>query len=115
MTPDLQPLSKTTGSNEQKPFFAYLVSLVYGEKDTPTLAQIVFLSDKDGEDTSTVAKALLENASITAPQTPRFDWSTLKVQGRQSLNDEGLTTLVTAASKGQVGVGRVSRLKLSPS
>ena len=108
-------MSESTGSADAARVFPYLVTLAYGDKDTPTLAQVVFLSDKEDENTRTVAKALLENASITAPQTPRFDWSTLKVQGRQSLNDEGLTTLVTAASKGQVGVGRVSRLKLSPS
>lgn len=113
MTPDLQPLSKSTGSTEKAPFFAYLVSLAYGEKDTPTLAQVVFLSDKDGEDTGTVAKALLENAKNEAPQTPRFDWSTLKVQGRQTLKDKEMTQLVDAASQGQVGVGRVSTLKLS--
>jgi len=90
-----------------------LVSLVYGEKDTPTLAQVVFLSDKDGEDTRTVATALLENTKNEAPQTPRFDWSTLKMQGRQTLKDKEMTQLVDAASQGQVGVGRVSKLKLS--
>ena len=113
--PEPHPLRESTGSADAEQVLPYLVTLAYGDKDTPTLAQVVFLSDKEDENTRTVAKALLENASITAPQTPRFDWSTLKVQGRQSLNDEGLTTLVTAASKGQVGVGRVSRLKLSPS
>ena len=108
-------MSEFTGSADAAQVFPYLVTLAYGEKDTPTLAQVVFLSDKEDENTRTVAKALLENANITASQTPRFDWSTLKVQGRQSLNDEELTRLVNAASKGQIGVGRVSRLKLSPS
>ena len=108
-------MRESTGSADAAQVLPYLVTIAYGDKDTPTLAQVVFLSDKEDENTRTVAKALLENASITAPQTPRFDWSTLKVQGRQSLNYEGLTTLVTAASKGHVGVGLVSRLKLSPS
>ena len=107
-------MSKSTGRAEKAQFFPYLVTLTYGEKDEPTLAQVVFLSDKEGEDTRMVAKALLENAKNTAPQTPRFDWSTLKVQGSQTLNDKELTKLVDAASQGQVGVGRVSRLKLSP-
>ena len=109
-----QPLSESTGSAEKAKFLPYLVTLAYGEKDTPTLAQVVFLSDKDGEDTRTVAKALLENAKNVAPQTPRFDWSTLMVQGRRTLKDNQITQLVDAASQGQVGVGRVSRLKLSP-
>ena len=108
-------MSESTGSADAAQVFPYLVTLAYGEKDTPTLAQVVFLSDKEDENTRTVAKALLANGNITASQTPRFDWSTLKVQGRQSLNDEELTRLVNAASKGQIGVGRVSRLKLSPS
>lgn len=107
-------MSESTGRAEKAEFFPYLVTLAYGEKDEPTLAQVVFLSDKEGEDTSMVAKALLENSKNTAPQTPWFDWSTLKVQGSQTLDDKELTKLVDAASQGQVGVGRVSRLKLSP-
>ena len=90
------------------------MTLAYGEKDTPTLAQVVFLSYKEEEDTRTVAKALIENAKNTDPKTPRFDWSTLKVQGSQTLNDKELTKLVDAASQGQVGIGRVSGLKISP-
>ena len=106
-------MSESTDSTETTQFFLYLVTLAYGEKDTPTLAQVVFLSDKEEEDTRTVAKALIENAKNTAPKTPRFDWSTLKVQGRQTLKDKEITQLVDAASQGQVGVGRVSKLKLS--
>lgn len=107
-------MSESTGSAEKAQLFSYLVTLAYGEKDEPTLAQVVFLSAKEGEDARTVAKALLENAKNTSPQTPRFDWSTLKLQGSQTLKDKELTELVEAASQGQVGVGRVSRLKLSP-
>lgn len=107
-------MSESTDSAEKTQFFLYLVTLAYGEKDTPTLAQVVFLSDKEEEDTRTVAKALIENAKNTAPKTPRFDWSTLKVQGSQTLNDKELTKLVDAASQGQVGIGRVSGLKISP-
>ena len=94
-------------------FFAYLVTLAYGGKDAPTLAQVVFISHKEGEDARTVAKALLKNTKNTAPQTPRFEWTTLKVQGSQTLNDNDLTKFVDAASQGQIGVGRVSRLKLT--
>ena len=107
-------MSESTDSTETTQFFFYLVTLAYGEKDTPTLAQVVFLSDKEEEDTRTVAKALIENAKNTDPKTPRFDWSTLKVQGSQTLNDKELTKLVDAASQGQVGIGRVSGLKVSP-
>ena len=71
------------------------------------------VSDKEAEDVRTVAKALLEKATNTAPDFPRFDWSTLKVQGSKTLNDKELTRLVDAALQGQVGVGRVSGLKLS--
>ena len=106
-------MSESTGSADKAQFFPYLVTLAYGEKDTPTLAQVVFLSDKAGEDTRTIAKSLLENAKNVAPQTPRFDWSTLKVQGSQTLDDKELSKLVEAASQGQVGVGRVSALKLN--
>ena len=107
-------MSESTGRAEKAQFFAYLVTLAYGEKDEPILAQVVFLSAKEGEDRRMVAKALLENSKNTAPHTPRFDWSTLKVQGSQTLNDKELTKLVDVASQGQVCVGRVSRLKLSP-
>ena len=107
-------MSESTDSAEKTQFFLYLVTLAYGEKDTPTLAQVVFLSDKEEEDTRTVAKALIENAKNTAPKTPRFDWSTLKVQGSKTLNDKELTKLVDAASQGQVSIGRVSGLKISP-
>ena len=107
-------MSESTDSAEKTQFFLYLVTLAYGEKDRPTLAQVVFLSDKEEEDTRTVAKALIENAKNTDPKTPRFDWSTLKVQGSKTLNDKELTKLVDAASQGQVGIGRVSGLKISP-
>ena len=106
-------MCESIGSAEKAQFFPYLVTLAYGEKDEPTLAQVVFLSAEEGEDTKMVAKALLESVKNTTPQTPRFDWSTLKVQGSQTLNDKELTKLVDAASQGQVGVGSVSRLKLS--
>ena len=94
-------------------FFAYLVTLAYGNVDAPTLAQVVFLSDRQAEDAGSVATVLLENAQAQPPQMPRFDWTTLKVQGNPSLSQEDLGMLVAAAAKGQVGVGRVSPLKLS--
>ena len=94
-------------------FFAYLVTLAYGNVDAPTLAQVVFLSHREVEDASSVATFLLQNAQVQSPQMPRFDWTTLKVQGNQSLSQEDLGMLVAAAAKGQVGVGRVSPLKLS--
>ena len=106
-------MSESTSRAETAHFFAYLVTLGYDEKDAPTLDQVVFLSDKEAEDVRTVAKALLEKATNTAPDFPRFDWSTLKVQGSKTLNDKELTRLVDAALQGQVGVGRVSGLKLS--
>ena len=95
------------------PFFPYLVTLAYGDLKTPTLAQVVFFSDKDNEDAKTVAEALLQHSKNTEPQTPRFDWSTLRVQGTNTLSEAETSKLVDAASKGHVGVGRVSRLKLS--
>ena len=106
-------MSESPNRAETAEVFAYLVTLASGEKDAPTLAQVVFLSGVEAEDTRSVAKALLENAKHPAPHTPRFDWSTLKVQGSQTLNDRELMALVDAAAQGQVGVGRVSRLKLS--
>ena len=93
--------------------FAYLVTLAYGDVDLPTLAQVVFLSNREAEDASSVATCLLQNAQAQAPQMPRFDWMTLKVQGNQSLSQADLIKLVAAAAKGQVGVARVSALKLS--
>lgn len=97
----------------QPPFFPYLVTLAYGDLEEPTLAQVVFLGDNESEDTRTVAECLLNNAKNSAPQIPRFDWTTLKVQGINSLDAAETTKLIDAASKGQVGVGRVSRLRLS--
>ena len=92
---------------------AFLVTLGYGETEAPTLAQVVFLSDNTSEDTKTVAEAVLRHATNTAPQAPRFDWSTLRVNGTQTLNEQETAKLVSACSKGQVGVGRVSKLQLS--
>ena len=97
----------------QPPFFPYLVTLAYGDLEAPTLAQVVFFGDNESEDTRTVAECLLKNAKNAAPQIPRFDWTTLKVQGINSLDAAETTQLIDAASKGQVGVGRVSRLKLA--
>ena len=94
-------------------FFAYLVTLAYGDQDEPTLAQVVFISDQDREDTATVARGLLQHARGDGTQIPRFDWSTLRVQGTQTVSDDELTQLIDASSKGQVGVGRVSKLRLS--
>ena len=92
---------------------AFLVTLGYGETEAPTLAQVVFLSDNASEDTKTVAEAVLRHANNTPPQVPRFDWSTLRVKGTQTLNEQETAKLVSACSKGQVGVGRVSKLQLS--
>ena len=92
---------------------AYLVTLAYGDQEAPTLAQVVYLSETEGEDTRTVAEAVLRHANNTAPQTPRFDWNTLRVNGTETLSADATTKLVDACSKGQVGVGRVSGLKLS--
>ena len=94
-------------------FFAYLVTLAYGDQDEPTLAQVVFISNQDREDVATVARGLLQNARGDRTQIPRFDWSTLRVQGTQTVSDDELTQLIDACSKGQVGVGRVSKLRLS--
>ena len=93
--------------------FPYLVTLAYGNPEAPTLTQVVFLSNHESEDTRSVAEALQKHTQNTAPQTPRFDWTTLRVQGTKSLDAAETAKLVNAASSGQVGVGRVSRLKLS--
>ena len=92
---------------------AYLVTLAYGDQEAPTLAQVVYLSETDGEDTRSVAEAVLRHATNTASQTPRFDWSTLRVNGTEKLDADATASLVDACSKGQVGVGRVSALKLA--
>ena len=92
---------------------AYLVTLAYGDQAAPTLAQVIYISETEGEDTRTVAEAVLRHASNTAPQKPRFDWSTLRLNGRETLDADGTASLVDACSKGQVGVSRVSVLKLS--
>ena len=108
-------LAPTQSPNLTKklPFVPYLVTLAYGDLKAPTLAQVVFLGDNESEDTRTIAECLLNNAKNAPPQIPRFDWTTLKVQGINSLDAAETTKLIDAASKGQVGVGRVSRLKLS--
>ena len=89
------------------------MTLAYGDQQDPTLAQLVFISSHEAEDTRTVAKALLQSARTTAPDLPRFDWSTLRVKGTQSLNEIETEQLIEASVKGQVGVGRVSKLKVS--
>ena len=94
-------------------FFAYLVTLAYGDQDEPTLAQVVFISNQDREDVATVARGLLQNARGESSQIPRFDWSTLRVQGTQTMSDDELTQLIDACTKGQVGVGRVAKLRLT--
>ncbi len=88
------------------------MTLAYGDAAAPTLAQVVFLSDREGEDAGTVATFLLQNAQAETPQMPRFDWMSLKVQGSKTLSEKELGMLVSAASNGQVGVGRVSPLRL---
>lgn len=50
--------------------FAYLVTLAYGDVEVPTLAQVVFLSHREGEDASSVATFLLQNAQAQSPQMP---------------------------------------------
>jgi len=85
----------------------------YGDQQEPILAQLVFISSQEDEDTRTVAKALLQSARTTAPHLPRFDWSTLRVNGTQTLTETETEQLIEASVKGQVGVGRVSKLKLS--
>ena len=92
--------------------FPYLVTLAYGDLEAPTLAQVIFLSDNESEDIRTVAEALLKHSQSSAPQSPRFDWSTLRVRGTNSLDAAETAKLVDAASNGQVGVGRVSLLML---
>ena len=92
---------------------AYLVTLAYGDQEAPTLAQVIYLSETEGEDTRTVAEAVPLHSSNTAPQKQQFDWSTMRLNGTEMLDADGTASLVDACSKGQVGVGRVSVLKLS--
>ena len=92
---------------------AYLVTLAYGDQEAPTLAQVIYISETEGEDTRTVAEAVLRHASNTAPQKQRFDWSTMRLNGTEMLDADSTASLVDACSKGQVGIGRVSVLKLS--
>ena len=95
-------------------FFSYLVTLAYGDQDDPTLAQVVFFSDQEREDTDTVARELFKNAMQAPTEIPRFEWSTLRVKGTQALSANELAGLIDACSNGQVGVGRVSKITLSP-
>ena len=90
-----------------------MVTLAYGDLETPTLATVVFLSDQQGEDTKSVANALLSSAKNATEQKPLFEWSTLKVQGNKTLTSAELAELINAASQGRVGVGRVTPVKLS--
>ena len=90
-----------------------MVTLAYGDLETPTLATVVFLSDQHGEDTKSVANALLSCSKNTPEQKPLFEWSTLKVQGNKTLTSKELSALMDAASQGRVGVGRVTPVKLS--
>ena len=92
---------------------SYLVTLAYGDQEATTLAQVIYLSETEGEDTRTVAEAVFLHASNTAPQKPRFDWSSLRLNDTEMLDAEGTASVVDACSKGQVGIGRVSVLKLS--
>ena len=92
---------------------AYLVSHAYGDQEAPTLAQVIYLSETEGEDTRTVAEAVLRHASNTAPQKQQFAWRTMRLNGTEMLDADGTASLVDACSKGQVGIGRVSVLKLS--
>ena len=107
-------MKKSSDNAEEAKLFVYLVTLAYGDKKSQTLAQVVFLRDKKGENTRSVARALIENPKNLAPKTPRFDWTTLRVEGRRCLNDQELTKLINACTKAQVGVGRVSGLELAP-
>ena len=92
---------------------AFLVTLGYSGTEAPTFAKVLFVSDNASEDTKTVAEAVLRHANNVAPQAPRFDWSILRVKGTQTLNEQETAKLASALSKGQVGVGRVSKLQLS--
>ena len=95
-----------------KPPFTYLVTLAYGDPESPTLATVVFVSEHRGEEPKTVAKALMTSAKNTSTQRPYFQWSTLKRQGNKALSTEEFAMLIEAASHGRIGVGRVTPLTL---
>ena len=93
--------------------YPYLVTLGYGDRKSPTLATVVFLSENKNEDIKSVANSLLTNANNILAEKTRFDWSTLKVQGNKILAMDELAKLVEDATKGKVGVGRVTPVRLN--
>ena len=93
--------------------YPYLVALGYGDRKSPTLATVVFLSENKNEDIKSVANSLLTNANNILAKKTRFDWSTLKVQGNKILAMDELAKLVEDATKGKVGVGRVTPVRLN--
>lgn len=104
---------KTPKLLSDKPPFTYLVTLAYGDPDSPILATVVFVSEQSGEEPKTVAEALLTNAKNTSTQSPYFQWSTLKRQGNKAFSTEELAMLIEAAGRGRVGVARATPLKLN--
>ena len=95
------------------PFYPYLVTLAWGDFESPTLATVVFLSEQPDEDTKSVASALVEHARTMLAQKPAFEWSTLKLGGDTTPSEADLAALVEAATQGTVGIARVTKLKLS--
>ena len=91
---------------------AYLVTLAFGDPEAPTLATVVFVSEEKGENTHSVAKALMTSAGNSSTQRPCFQWTTLKRQGNKTFSTKELAMLIEAAGRGKVGVGRVTPLKL---
>ena len=44
--------------------FAYLVTLAYGDVEVPTLAQVVFLSHREGEDATRLVLAGMDATKV---------------------------------------------------
>jgi hypothetical protein len=93
--------------------FAYLVTLAFGDPEAPRLATVLFLSEQTGEDTKSVAEALVTSAANSSTQRPCFQWATLKGQDNKTFSTAELAMLISAAGQGRIGVGRVTPVKLN--
>ena len=93
--------------------FPYLVTLAWGDVESPTIASVVYLSLNSSENTKSLAEALQQINEIKPSQQPGFDWSTLHASGRNVSSDQVLEDLLNTASQGLVGIARVTAVRLS--
>ena len=83
---------------------AYLVTLAYGDQEAPTLAQVIYLSETEGEDTPTVAEAVPPRQQHRPAKAP-VRLGTLRLNGTKTLDADGTASLVDACSSASASVG----------